>query len=105
MNKAYYVFSTPRNVAQIVEEEISNAGVPPCSDQVPHLEEDVNNDQAPVNPPPMTDEDIRSSLFLLTKYITTQAQSALLNTKPGKPKLIRRLYPKNTNKLFPWPPI
>ena len=55
--------NTRRNASQILEKEIANAGVPPHGDQVPPLEEDVNNDQAPVNPPPLTDENIRATLF------------------------------------------
>ncbi|TMW83479.1 hypothetical protein EJD97_001585, partial [Solanum chilense] len=34
-----------RNASRILKEEIANAGVPPRGDQVPHLEEDVNDDQ------------------------------------------------------------
>ena len=44
--------NTRRNAARRLEEEIANAGVPPCGDQVPPLENDVNDDQALVNPPP-----------------------------------------------------
>ena len=55
--------NTRRNVARRLEEEIANAGVPPHGDQVPPLEEDVNDDQAPVNPYPLTDENIKDALF------------------------------------------
>ena len=48
------------------EKEIVNAGVPP-------LEEKVNDDQAPMNPLPLTDENIRVALFQMAQAITTQA--------------------------------
>ena len=36
-------------------------GAPPRSDQVPPLNEDMNDDQAPINPTPLTDGHIRFS--------------------------------------------
>ncbi|XP_069148101.1 uncharacterized protein [Solanum lycopersicum] len=50
--------NTRRNATRRLEEEIVNAEVPPRGDQVPPLEEDVNDDQDPANPPPLTDENI-----------------------------------------------
>ena len=47
--------NTWRKVALRHEDEIFNAGVPPCGDQVPLLEEDVIDDQAPVDPSLMDD--------------------------------------------------
>ena len=44
--------NTRRNAAQRVEEEIANS---------PPLDEDMNDDQAPVNPTPLTDGHIRFS--------------------------------------------
>ena len=64
---------TRRNVARILVEEISNAGAPPRGEKVPLLEEDANVDQAPVNPPPLTDGDIRASLIQLAQAATVQA--------------------------------
>ena len=55
--------NTQINMARRLEEEICNAGVLPHGYQVPFLEEDVNNDQDPVNPPPLTDENIRAAFF------------------------------------------
>ena len=65
--------NTLRNAAQTLEDEIANAGAPPHGDQVPPLEKDVN---APVNPSPFTDDNIRASLFQMAQAITTQAQYA-----------------------------
>ena len=45
-------------------------GVPPHGDQVPSLEEDVNDDQTPVNPPLMGGA-IRAELFQMVQAITT----------------------------------
>ena len=44
--------NTIRIVEQILEEEIANAGVHPHGDQVPPLEEGMNDDQALANTPP-----------------------------------------------------
>ena len=63
-------------VEQRLEEDIANAEVPPRGDQVPPLLEEVNYDQVPINPPPLTDEAISSSLFQMSQGITTQAQYA-----------------------------
>ena len=62
------------NAVQRHEEEIANAGVPIRGDQVPSLEEVVNDDQALVNPPLLTDKSIRLALFQLAQAITAQAQ-------------------------------
>ena len=59
-----------------LEEEIANAGAPPLADQVPPLEEGMYNNQAPMNPPPLVDENIRDALFQMSQDITTQAQAA-----------------------------
>ena len=50
--------NTRTNEAGRLEEEISNAGVPPRCDQVPPLEKDVNDDQALMNPLPLMDKRI-----------------------------------------------
>ena len=54
--------NTRRNAARRLEEEIANVGDP----------RRVN--QAPVNPPPLMDEDIRAPLIQLAKAATVQAQ-------------------------------
>ena len=45
------------------------------SDKVSPLKEDVNDDQTPINPPPLTDEAIRAALFKIAQAITTQSQA------------------------------
>ena len=72
--------NTRRNVTRWVEKEISNAGVPPRGDQVPPLEEDANDDQAPIDPL-LTDGSIRAALFQMAQAITTQAQAATTQDK------------------------
>ncbi|XP_069148033.1 uncharacterized protein [Solanum lycopersicum] len=88
-----------------LEEEIANAGAPPRGDQVPPLEEGVNDDQTPVNPPPLMDDNIRSTLFQMAQAITTQAQAATAQAQSMMPKHIRRLYPELFNKLLLWLPV
>ena len=58
--------NTQRNVARrLFEEEIANVESSPHGDQVPPLQEYENNDQAPVNPHPLTDENIRDTLLYM----------------------------------------
>ena len=52
--------NTHRNAARRLEEEVSNAEAPPHGDQVPPLEENVNVEQAPTSPPPMTEAEMRA---------------------------------------------
>ena len=66
--------NTLRNAAWILQEDIAT-GVPSQGDQVPPLEKSSNDDQAPVNPPPLTDKNIRDTLFQISQTITTQAQA------------------------------
>ena len=68
--------NTQRNATRGLEKEIANAEVPPRGDQVPPLEEQVNYDQATVDPPPLTDGAVRAALFQMNQAITTQAQAA-----------------------------
>ena len=55
--------NTRRNAAQRLEQKIANVGVPSYVYQDPTLNDDGNDDQAPVNPLTLTDENIRVSLF------------------------------------------
>ena len=74
--------TTQRNATRRLEEEIANAGALPFGDQVPPLEEGENDDQAPENPPFLTEKDIRSALLQMAQDITTQVQDAMVKTKP-----------------------
>ena len=65
--------NTRRNAAQRLEEEVSYAGVPPLDEQVPPLEKNANVDQAPANPPPMTEVEMRAILAQMAQAMTTQA--------------------------------
>ena len=51
--------NTRRNEAWRLEEEITNVRVHPRVNEVPSLEKDVSDEQAPFNFPPLTDGDIR----------------------------------------------
>ena len=64
-----------RNAKWRLEEEIANAGAPPCGDQVPPLDEDMNDNKNPVDPP-LTDCAIRFAIFQKAQAITTQEQNA-----------------------------
>ena len=81
-----------RNASRLLEKKITHAGVPHRGDQVPTLESYVNEDYAPVNPPPFTDENIRTALFQMAQGITIQAQAsstlAQAMTAQGNKKVI-----------------
>ena len=74
------IINTRRNMARKLEEEVANAGAPPCGDQVPPLEENANVDQAPANPLP-TEAGMRG-------IVAQMAQALLLKHK------LRRFKPK-----------
>ena len=69
------------NVSRILKEKIANEGAPPRGDQVPPLEGGENNDQAPLNLPPLMDENIRASHFQIDQEITTQEQASTAQTQ------------------------
>ena len=50
-------------------------GAHPRGNKVPPLEEGGNHDKAPVNPPPLTDEDIMDALIQSPQASAAQAQS------------------------------
>ena len=74
--------NTQRNAVQRHEKEIANASVPLCSDQIPPLEKDVNDIQAPVNPPTLTDQNIRVALLQMAKSLLSKHKPPLLKPKP-----------------------
>ena len=92
--------NTQRNMARRLEEEISNVGVPPCGDQVPPLEKYVNDDQAPVNPLPLTDENIRAALFQMAQAITTQAQAVNTQTQAMTTQDNRKVVPRASTSCY-----
>ncbi|TMW99834.1 hypothetical protein EJD97_001873 [Solanum chilense] len=86
--------NTRRNEARRLDEEIANAGAPPRGNQVPPLEEDVNDDQASVNPPPLTDGDIRAALLHMAQAITTQVQAVLTQAQAMTAQANREVVPR-----------
>ena len=67
--------NTRNNVARRLDKEISNAGVPPQGNQVHPIEEDANDNQAPVNPPPFKNGNIRVVFIQISQAITTQVEA------------------------------
>ena len=90
--------NTRRNAERRLKEDIVNVGVPPRDDQVQPFIEDVNDDQALLNTPPLTDENIRAALFQMAKAITTQAKSATTQDQAMMAKVNGRSYPEYINK-------
>ena len=74
------IMNTQRNLSQRLEEEIANAGALARGEKVPSLDEDVNVEQEPLDPPPLTDKNIRTSLLQMAQAITTEAQAATTQT-------------------------
>ena len=95
--------NTRRITARRLNEEIANAEVPPQGNQVPHLEEFANDDQGPVNPPPLTKGDIRDSLLQMSQSITTPTKAVTTQAQAMTTQDNRILYPKQTNKFLPCP--
>ena len=62
-------------MVRILEEEVGNVGALPHGEQVPPLEENANVNQAPANPPPMMEAEIRDILAQKAQGMTTQAQA------------------------------
>ena len=83
----------------------SNAGDPPQGDQVPHLEKGVNDDQAPVNPSALTDENIRTTLLQISQNINTQAQVATYQAQGMTDHANRKVVPRLVYKLLIWLPV
>ena len=50
-------------------------GAPPHGDQVPSLEKYSNMEHAPVNPSPLTDDNIRTALIQMAQAISAQSQA------------------------------
>ena len=71
------IMNIRRNATRGLEEEMANAVAPPRGDQVPPLEEDAYMENAPVNPPALTDKNIRNALVQMSQAITTQAHAAM----------------------------
>ena len=82
-----------------LEEDIANAEVPPRGDQVPPLLEEVNYDQVPINPPPLTDENIMFALFQMARPITTQAQAATTQSQAMKAQANLEVIPRAHQKV------
>ena len=61
-----------RRTARIVGKEIANAGDTPQCNQVPPQVQDAANDHVPMNPPVMTDGEVRETLFQMAQAITSQ---------------------------------
>ena len=76
-----------------MEEEVANVGAPPHVDQVPPLEENFNVDQAPANPQPMTEADMRDIISQMEKSITTQVQAVKVKVQAITTQANRKIAP------------
>ena len=77
-----------------LEEEVANAGAPPHDGQVPPLEENAYVDQAPANPSPMTEEEMREIIAQLDQVMTTQAQSTTVQAQAMTAQANRDVAPR-----------
>ena len=85
--------NTRRNAARRLEEEVSNAEAPPHGDQVPPLEEDANVEQAPANPPPMMETEMRDIISQIDQAINTQSQDTTVKAQAMKTHANRDISP------------
>ncbi|TMW94998.1 hypothetical protein EJD97_009503 [Solanum chilense] len=83
---------TRRNTERIHEEEIANAGGSSHGYQAPPLDEYANIEHAPVNPPPLMDKNIRTTLIQMSQAITTQAEAATTQAQAMTAQANREVY-------------
>ena len=89
---------TRRTTARRVEEEVANAGATPQGNRIPCQEKVVVNDQVPINPPAMTDGEVRASVLKMAQAITTKALDIAAQANG-------RSYLEWTNMLVLWLPV
>ena len=78
---------------------ISNSGVPTCGDQVPPLEEEVNDDQASVDPPFLMDGDIRDTFLQMVQATTTKTKASTTQTRAMLVKANREVIPRENQQV------
>ena len=66
---------------------------PPHDDQVPPLGENSNVDQAPANPPTMTEVEMRNIISQMAQSMTTQAQAATVQAQAMMTQANREIAP------------
>ena len=74
--------NTQRIGTQILDEEIANSGFSPSVNQYPFLEIFSNDDQAPANPPALSDGDIREDFLKWSKPLRIKHKTSLLKLNP-----------------------
>ena len=87
--------NTKRTISRMVGEEITNARATPSSIPNAHEVQAAANDQVHVNPPEMTDDEVKASLFQMDQAITTQAQAITSH-------VTKRLQLEKINMLVLW---
>ena len=70
--------NTRRNTTRRLEEEFTNVGDSPHNEQVPPHKVNSNVDQAPANPPPITEARIRAIIAQMSQAMTTQLLGMLI---------------------------
>ena len=80
-------------MTQRLEEEVANAELLPNNEQVPPLEENVNGNQAPANPSPMTEAVMRSILAQIAQAINTESQATSVQAQFMTAKANRDIAP------------
>ncbi|XP_069143478.1 uncharacterized protein [Solanum lycopersicum] len=84
---------TRRNAERRHEEEIANARGSSHGYEAPPLDEDANIEHASVNPPPLMDQNIRTTLIQMAQAIITQAQSSTTQDQAMKNQANREVVP------------
>ena len=91
--------NTQRDTTRRLDEEIANVGAPTRGNQVPPLEEDVNDDQAPTNPLPFTAGELRAAFIQMSQEITTQGQAATSQTQAIMVQVNREVIPRENQQV------
>ena len=97
--------NTRRNAVGRLEEKISIAGVLPHGDKVRPLEKDAHIHHAPINPHPLIDENIRTSLLQMSQAITSQSQAATTHFQSMTTQTNREVMPHPNQKSLIWLPV
>ena len=87
-------FNTQWYTTRRHEKKIANARAPSHVDQFPPLEEVVVDDQAPANPPPMTEAQMKAILTQMDQSITTQDQAATVQAQAMAAQANREVAPR-----------
>ncbi|TMX04217.1 hypothetical protein EJD97_010646 [Solanum chilense] len=81
-------------MTQRLDEDLGNAGDPPRGNEVPPLEDNVYDDQTPINPPTLTYGDIWADFLQMSQAITTPAHAVTILAQAITTEANREVVPR-----------